>query len=101
MRSCFRFVIAFIVFSWGWLAFGVCAQEDLVAKAQKERELVVYGTAFAAPRRSPTVYELSRRRRRPESSYRHGQTARAAEVSTGVSARGQTLSRGLGIVGYL
>jgi len=48
MRSCFRFVIAFIVFSWGWLAFGVYAQEDLVAKAQKERELVVYGTALAA-----------------------------------------------------
>ena len=48
VRSCFCFVIAFIVFSWEWLAFGVYAQEDLVAKAQKERELVVYGTALAA-----------------------------------------------------
>ena len=48
MRSCFRVAIALIGFSWGWLSFEVHAQEDLVAKAQKERELVVYGTALAA-----------------------------------------------------
>jgi len=48
MRSCIRVVIALIGFSWGWLLFEVHAQEDLVAKAQKERELVVYGTALAA-----------------------------------------------------
>ena len=48
MRSCFRVVIALVVFSWGRLAFEVHAQEDLVAKAQKEHELVVYGTALAA-----------------------------------------------------
>jgi len=48
MRSCFRVVIALIGVSWGWLSFEVHAQEDIVAKAQKERELVVYGTALAA-----------------------------------------------------
>ena len=48
MRSCFRVVIALIIFFWGWPAFDVHAQEDLAAKAQKERELVVYGTALAA-----------------------------------------------------
>lgn len=48
MRSYFRVVIAFVVFSWEGLAFDVHAQEDLVAKAQKERELIVYGTALAA-----------------------------------------------------
>lgn len=48
MRSYFRVVIAFVVFSWEGPAFDVHAQEDLVAKAQKERELVVYGTALAA-----------------------------------------------------
>ena len=48
MRSRFRVVIALIGFSWGCLSFVVHAQEDLVAKAQKERELIVYGTALAA-----------------------------------------------------
>jgi iron(III) transport system substrate-binding protein len=48
MRSYFRVVIAFVVFSWEGPAFDVHAQEDLVAKAQKERELIVYGTALAA-----------------------------------------------------
>ena len=48
MRSCLRVAIALIGFSWGWPPFEVHAQEDLVAKAQKERELVVYGTALAA-----------------------------------------------------
>ena len=48
MRSRFRVVIALIGFSWGWPSFAVHAQEDLVAKAQKERELIVYGTALAA-----------------------------------------------------
>jgi iron(III) transport system substrate-binding protein len=48
MRSYFRVVIAFVVFSWKGPAFDVHAQEDLVAKAQKERELIVYGTALAA-----------------------------------------------------
>ena len=48
MRSRFRVVIALIGFSWGCLSFAVHAQEDLVAKAQKERELIVYGTALAA-----------------------------------------------------
>src|SRR5215470_11162282 len=47
MRSCFRVFIALIVLSWGWLPFDVHSQEDLVAKAQKEREVVVYGTALA------------------------------------------------------
>ena len=48
MLSYFRVVIAFVVFSWEGPAFDVHAQEDLVAKAQKERELIVYGTALAA-----------------------------------------------------
>ena len=48
MRSCFRIVIAVVTFSCGWMAFDVHSQEDLVAKAQKERELVVYGTALVA-----------------------------------------------------
>jgi iron(III) transport system substrate-binding protein len=48
MRSRLRVVIALIGVSWVWLSFAVHAQEDLVAKAQKERELVVYGTALAA-----------------------------------------------------
>jgi iron(III) transport system substrate-binding protein len=48
MRSYFRVVIAFVVFSCEGPAFDVHAQEDLVAKAQKERELIVYGTALAA-----------------------------------------------------
>jgi iron(III) transport system substrate-binding protein len=48
MRSYFRVVVAFVVFSWEGPAFDVHAQEDLVAKAQKERELIVYGTALAA-----------------------------------------------------
>ena len=48
MRSRFRVVIALIGFSWGWPSFAVHAQEDLDAKAQKERELKDYGTALAA-----------------------------------------------------
>ena len=47
MRFCFR-IVALMGLFWGWLALEVHAQEDLVAKAQKERELVVYGTALAA-----------------------------------------------------
>ena len=48
MRFCSRIVIALMGLFWGWPALEVHAQEDLVAKAQKERELVVYGTALAA-----------------------------------------------------
>jgi len=46
MRSCFRVIIALIAFFSRWTTFDVHSQEDLVAKAQKERELVVYGTAL-------------------------------------------------------
>jgi iron(III) transport system substrate-binding protein len=48
MRSCFRIGIALVAFSYGWRALEVHAQEDLVAKAQNERALVVYGTALVA-----------------------------------------------------
>ena len=48
MRSCLRIALSLIDFAGGWMHSKVHAQEDLVAKAQKERELVVYGTALAA-----------------------------------------------------
>jgi len=44
MGFCFRLVVAFLVL--GALASNVRAQDDLIAKAQNERELVVYGTAL-------------------------------------------------------
>jgi hypothetical protein len=50
MRRCRQVVIiSFVltVLTWGWSASDGHAQDDLVAKAQSERELVVYGTALA------------------------------------------------------
>jgi hypothetical protein len=47
MKSAFRVAIPFLSLLWG-IAAGVHAQDDLVAKAQGERELVAYGTALAA-----------------------------------------------------
>lgn len=48
MRSLCRIAISLLVLACGWMNGRVYAQEDLIAKAQKERELVVYGTALAA-----------------------------------------------------
>ena len=45
MRFAFRATIVILLCLWGRQA--VHAQDDLVAKAQSERELVVYGTALA------------------------------------------------------
>jgi ABC-type thiamine transport system substrate-binding protein len=47
MKAVVRIVIALSLL-WGWPGSGARAQDDLVAKAQNERELVVYGTALAA-----------------------------------------------------
>src|SRR5262245_494879 len=47
MRSAFRIGIAFLTLIAGGVA-DVHAQDDLAAKAQNERELVVYGTALVA-----------------------------------------------------
>ncbi|MSP38376.1 MAG: hypothetical protein EXR70_07785 [Deltaproteobacteria bacterium] len=44
MRSAFRVTIAIQLLLWSWQA--AQAQDELVAKAQVERELVVYGTAL-------------------------------------------------------
>ena len=46
MKTAARIVIALSLF-WGWQASEAVAQEDLIAKAQNERELVLYGTALA------------------------------------------------------
>ena len=48
MRFPCRIVLSLLILACGWINAKVHAQEDLVAKAQKERELVVYGTALAA-----------------------------------------------------
>jgi iron(III) transport system substrate-binding protein len=47
MKSAFQVAIPFLSLFWT-LAAGVNAQDDLLAKAQNERELVAYGTALAA-----------------------------------------------------
>jgi len=39
MGSCFRFVVSLTVLLWGWIASDIHAQDDLIAKAQNEREL--------------------------------------------------------------
>jgi hypothetical protein len=41
----FSFVLT--VLTWGWSVSDGHARDDLVAKAQSERELIVYGTALA------------------------------------------------------
>src|SRR5262249_13367383 len=41
-------IVSLLILACSWINAQVYAQEDLVAKAQKERELVVYGTALAA-----------------------------------------------------
>ncbi|HWH79206.1 MAG TPA: extracellular solute-binding protein, partial [Candidatus Binatus sp.] len=46
MRFAFRMTIAVLILLWSGRA--ALAQDDLVAKAQKERELNVYGTALVA-----------------------------------------------------
>jgi iron(III) transport system substrate-binding protein len=46
MRSCFRVVVGILAVALDSLASTVHAQDDLVAKAQNERELVVQGTAL-------------------------------------------------------
>ena len=48
MRSAFPAFLAVLILLLEWPAPPVRAQEDLVAKAQNERELTVYGTALAA-----------------------------------------------------
>jgi iron(III) transport system substrate-binding protein len=48
MRSCFRFVVSLTVLLSVWIVSAIHAQDDLVAKAQDERELILYGTALAA-----------------------------------------------------
>lgn len=48
MKSVFPLFIAFSLLLWEWTAPAARAEEDLVAKAQNEREVVVYGTALAA-----------------------------------------------------
>lgn len=48
MRSPCRIGLSLLILVCGWINPKVHAQEDLVAKAQKERELIVYGTALAA-----------------------------------------------------
>ncbi len=59
MKSVVRMVIAFSLL-WGWRGSEALAQEDLVARAQNERELVVYGTALSA--QFEKFAELFRRR---------------------------------------
>lgn len=48
MRSCFRLVLTLSVIACGGFTSTSRAQEDLVAKAQVEREINVYGTALVA-----------------------------------------------------
>jgi iron(III) transport system substrate-binding protein len=48
MKSASPVVIAFSMLLWAWSAPFARAQDDLVTKAQNERELVAYGTALAA-----------------------------------------------------
>jgi iron(III) transport system substrate-binding protein len=48
MRFPRRVLITTLILILGWVNANVSAQDDLVAKAQKERELVVYGTALVA-----------------------------------------------------
>ena len=59
MKSVVRMVIAFSLL-WGWRGSEALGQEDLVARAQNERELVVYGTALSA--QFEKFAELFRRR---------------------------------------
>lgn len=47
MRSCFRFIVSLTLPLCAWIAPDIHAQDDLVTKAQNERELVLYGTALA------------------------------------------------------
>jgi hypothetical protein len=46
MQSEFRVVISVVLLLWVWYHAQVSAQDDLIAKAQNERELVIYGTAL-------------------------------------------------------
>ena len=48
MRSAFPTFTAFLITLLAWAVPLARAQEDFAAKAQNERELVVYGTALAA-----------------------------------------------------
>jgi iron(III) transport system substrate-binding protein len=48
VRSPCKIALSLLILVCGWVNAHVGAQEDLVAKAQKERNLVVYGTALAA-----------------------------------------------------
>ena len=48
MRSAFPTFTAFLITLLAWAVSLARAQEDFAAKAQNERELVVYGTALAA-----------------------------------------------------
>jgi ABC-type Fe3+ transport system substrate-binding protein len=48
VRSGFRFVLTLSIVLCGWFVSDVHPQDDLAIKAQKERELVVYGTALVA-----------------------------------------------------
>jgi iron(III) transport system substrate-binding protein len=48
VRFACRIALFLLILACDWINAKVHAQEDLVAKAQKERELVVYGTALAA-----------------------------------------------------
>jgi iron(III) transport system substrate-binding protein len=48
VRSPCRIALSLLILVCGWINPKANAQEDLVAKAQKERELIVYGTALAA-----------------------------------------------------
>lgn len=48
MRSPWRAALSLVILMVSWDQANVSAQDDLVAKAQKERELVVYGTALVA-----------------------------------------------------
>ena len=50
MKSVFPLFIAFSLLLWEWTVSAARVEEDLVAKAQNEREVVVYGTALAAQR---------------------------------------------------
>jgi len=46
MQYSFRIAFSLVVSLWVWCHADVNAQDDLAAKAQNERELVIYGTAL-------------------------------------------------------
>jgi ABC-type Fe3+ transport system substrate-binding protein len=46
MQPGFRVVISVVISLWVWYHAEVSGQDDLIAKAQNERELVIYGTAL-------------------------------------------------------